>query len=100
MSQLFDAISYSKGGSVLRMLEHFLTPSVFRIGLNTYLTRHSYQNARTTDLWTALEESSGQPVNSIMSSWTGQTGYPVLDVAATNTAKRVVAGGAAGAVRL
>ena len=86
VSQLFDAISYSKGGSVLRMLEHFLTPSVFRIGLNTYLTRHSYQNARTTDLWTALEESSGQPVNSIMSSWTGQTGYPVLDVAATNTA--------------
>ena len=85
VSQLFDAISYSKGGSVLRMLEHFLTPSVFRIGLNTYLTRHSYQNARTTDLWTALEESSGQPVNSIMSSWTGQTGYPVLDVAATNT---------------
>ena len=43
VSQLFDAISYSKGGSVLRMLEHFLTPSVFRIGLNTYLTRHSYQ---------------------------------------------------------
>ena len=85
VSQLFDAISYSKGGSVLRMLEHFLTPSVFRTGLNTYLTRHSYQNARTTDLWTALEESSGQPVNSIMSSWTGQTGYPVLDVAATNT---------------
>ncbi|MCY4556088.1 MAG: M1 family metallopeptidase [Chloroflexi bacterium] len=86
VSQLFDAISYSKGGSVLRMLEHFLTPNVFRIGLNTYLTRHSYQNARTTDLWTALEESSGQPVNSIMSSWTGQTGYPVLDVQATNTA--------------
>ena len=86
VSQLFDAISYSKGGSVLRMLEHFLTPNVFRIGLNTYLTRHSYQNARTTDLWTALEESSGQPVNSIMSSWTGQTGYPVLDVEATNTA--------------
>ena len=83
VSQLFDAISYSKGGSVLRMLEHFLTPNVFRTGLNVYLTRHSYQNARTTDLWTALEESSGQPVNSIMGSWTSQTGYPVLDVAAT-----------------
>lgn len=83
VSQLFDAISYSKGGSVLRMLEHFLTPSSFRTGLNIYLNRHSYANARTTDLWTALEESSGQPVNTIMSSWTGQMGYPVLDVAAT-----------------
>ena len=85
VSQLFDAISYSKGGSVLRMLEHFLTPSNFRIGLNIYLNRHSYANARTTDLWTALEESSGQPVNTIMSSWTGQMGYPVLDVAASAT---------------
>ena len=85
VSQLFDAISYSKGGSVLRMLEHFLTPSAFRTGLNIYLNRHSYENARTTDLWTALEESSGQPVNTIMGSWTGQMGYPVLDVAATST---------------
>ena len=85
VSQLFDAISYSKGGSVLRMLEHFLSPSAFRTGLNIYLNRHSYQNARTTDLWTALEESSGQPVNTIMGSWTGQMGYPVLDVAASPT---------------
>ena len=85
VSQLFDAISYSKGGSVLRMLEHFLSPSAFRQGLNIYLNRHSYANARTTDLWRALEESSGQPVNTIMSSWTGQTGYPVLDVAASAT---------------
>ncbi len=83
VSQLFDAISYSKGGSVLRMLEDFLSPDAFRRGLNIYLNRHSYANARTTDLWTALEESSGQPVNTIMSSWTGQMGYPVLDVAAS-----------------
>ena len=82
VSQLFDAISYSKGGSVLRMLEHFLSAGVFRDGLNIYLNRHSYRNARTVDLWTALEEASGQPVTTIMSSWTGQTGYPVLDVAA------------------
>ena len=82
VSQLFDAISYSKGGSVLRMLEHFLSASAFRRGLNIYLNRHSYSNARTVDLWRALEEASGQPVTTIMGSWTGQMGYPVLDVAA------------------
>ena len=86
VSQLFDAISYSKGGSVLRMLEHFLSAGVFRTGLNIYLNRHSYQNARTVDLWHALEEASGQPVTTIMGSWTGQMGYPVLDVAAAPTA--------------
>jgi len=82
VSQLFDAISYSKGASVIRMLEQFLTPTTFRQGLYRYLSGHEYQNARTIDLWNALEEASGQPVNTIMNTWTGQMGYPVLQVSA------------------
>ena len=82
VSQLFDAISYSKGGSVIRMLENFLGPEVFRGGLYRYLKGHEYGNARTQDLWAALEEESGLPVTSIMDSWVKQTGYPVLEVQA------------------
>ena len=82
VSQLFDAISYSKGGSVIRMLENFLGPEVFRGGLYRYLKGHEYSNARTQDLWQALEEESGRPVTSIMDSWVKQTGYPVLEVEA------------------
>jgi puromycin-sensitive aminopeptidase len=82
VSQLFDAISYSKGASVLRMLEQFLTPGVFRQGLYRYLSDHQYRNAQTADLWSALEDASQQPVTSIMGTWTGQMGYPVLDVSA------------------
>ena len=80
ISQLFDAISYSKGASVIRMLEQFLTPEVFRQGLHQYLTANQYANARTEDLWAALEDASQLPVTSIMNSWTGQMGYPVLNV--------------------
>tara|TARA_B100000029_G_scaffold516817_1_gene635143 strand:+ start:118544 stop:121126 length:2583 start_codon:yes stop_codon:yes gene_type:complete len=80
VSQLFDAISYSKGGSVLRMLEQFLGASVFQEGLTLYLTNNSYGNARTEHLWQALESSSGKPVTRIMDTWTSQTGYPVLRV--------------------
>ncbi len=82
VSQLFDAISYSKGGSVIRMLENFLGPEVFRGGLYRYLKGHEYGNARTQDLWAALEEESGLPVTSIMDSWVKQTGYPVLEAQA------------------
>ena len=82
VSQLFDAISYSKGGSVLRMLETFLTPDVFQKGLYRYLKSNEYGNARTQDLWSALEEESGMPVTSIMDSWVKQTGYPVLQIEA------------------
>ncbi len=80
VSQLFDAISYSKGASVIRMLEQFLGPKTFQQGLQRYLAAHLYGNARTEDLWSALESASGQPVTSIMDSWTKQMGYPVLRV--------------------
>ena len=80
VSQLFDAISYSKGASVIRMLEQFLSPETFREGLRQYISANQYQNARTQDLWAALENASQQPVTSIMGTWTGQMGYPVLQV--------------------
>ena len=89
VSQLFDAISYSKGGSVIRMLENFLGPEVFQGGLYRYLKGHEYGNARTQDLWEALEEESGLPVTSIMDSWVKQTGYPVLQVQAARSEDEV-----------
>ena len=79
IGQLFDAISYSKGGSILRMLEHYLGADAFQRGLQVYIERHQYENARTRDLWDALGEASGQPVSEIMDTWTSQTGYPVLE---------------------
>jgi len=80
IGQLFDAISYSKGASVIRMLEQFLGPDTFQKGLQVYISNNQYSNAKTEDLWTALETASGQPVTSIMDSWTKQMGYPVLQV--------------------
>ena len=80
IGELFDAISYSKGASILRMLEDFLEEQPFRRGLRQYLTAHEYANARTEDLWAALGEASGQPVGAIMDTWTKQTGYPAVDV--------------------
>ena len=78
IGQLFDAISYSKGGSILRMLEDFIGPSDFQKGIRTYLTDHSYENAETQDLWNALEVSSGKPVAKVMDSWVKQTGFPMI----------------------
>ncbi len=87
VGQLFDVISYSKGGSVLRMLEDYLSTDVFRAGLRLYLDRHAYANASTTDLWQALEDASQMPVVQLMRRWTGQQGYPVLDVRASATSE-------------
>ncbi|MDO8515899.1 MAG: ERAP1-like C-terminal domain-containing protein, partial [bacterium] len=78
ISQIFDAISYSKGASIIRMIHEFLGDKDFRAALHTYLSRHAYGNATTEDLWRALEEASGKPVATIMDTWTKQAGYPLI----------------------
>ena len=90
--ELFDAISYSKGGSVLRMLEDFLGAETFQQGLHGYLSAHEYGNARTEHLWAAMAEASAKPVTAIMDSWVKQMGYPVLEVEVDRTKDQVVLG--------
>jgi aminopeptidase N len=75
---IFDAISYSKGASVIHMLHDYLGPEVFRDGLRHYLDRHKYANTDTIDLWQALEEISGKSVKDFMHAWTSQPGFPVV----------------------
>ena len=92
IGQLFDAISYSKGASIIRMLENFMGEEPFRSGLHDYLTAHQHANARTQDLWSAFGDASGLPVVEIMDTWVKQTGYPVLEVATTRHADAIDVG--------
>ncbi|MBI4460532.1 MAG: M1 family metallopeptidase, partial [Acidobacteria bacterium] len=78
--EVFDAISYSKGSVVNRMVEHYLGEENFRKGLHSYLSSYAYGNAATDDLWTALEKTAGKPVRTMMARYTRQPGYPVLIV--------------------
>jgi puromycin-sensitive aminopeptidase len=77
---MFDVLTYEKGGAVLRMLEQYLGEDRFRDGIRLYLRTHAYGNTVTTDLWDAIEASSGEPVRRIMDSWIYQGGHPVLEV--------------------
>lgn len=75
---IFDAISYSKGASVIHMLHEYLGPDNFRGGLQLYLNHHAYGNTDTVNLWEALEEFSNMPVRDFMHVWTSQPGYPLV----------------------
>lgn len=81
---MFDVLTYQKGGALLRMLEQFLGEERFRIGVSHYLTKHSYGNTETNDLWDAIEEivasdgGDNVPVRSLMDSWIWQAGYPLV----------------------
>ncbi|KAG9292135.1 hypothetical protein G9A89_005279 [Geosiphon pyriformis] len=80
INQIFDAISYYKGASVIRMLSSYLGEDVFLAGIRRYLKAHVYGNASTDDLWRSLEEESGVDVGKFMTVWTRKIGYPVLNV--------------------
>lgn len=80
VDQIFDAISYSKGSCVLRMISTYLGEETFLEGVRRYIKKHAYSNTRTEDLWAALEEASGKPVREIMSIWTKNVGFPVVQV--------------------
>lgn len=74
----FDAITYQKGLAVIRMIEAYVGEDGFRRGVRDYINAHTYGNARTEDLWTAIQAASGEPVLAIARSFTGQPGFPVL----------------------
>ena len=80
IDEIFDAISYSKGSSIIRFLFNWIGEDAFRSGMNAYLKKFCYGNARTRDLWQSLGDSSGRPVGTVMSTWTRQTGFPVITV--------------------
>jgi puromycin-sensitive aminopeptidase len=75
---MFDTLTYEKGGALLRMLEQYLGEDRFRDGVRLYLATHAYGNTETSDLWDAIETSSGEPVRRIMDSWIWQRGYPLV----------------------
>ncbi|XP_030848825.1 aminopeptidase N-like [Strongylocentrotus purpuratus] len=83
INEIFDSISYSKGASILRMLNDILGEDVFLSGLNAYLLRYREDNAKTDDLWAALTEADegigNNDVKQIMDTWTLQMGFPVVD---------------------
>lgn len=78
--QMFDALTYGKGSSVLRMIEQFIGEDAFREGVAAYLRRHSYDNTVTRDLWAGLDAASEWPVGEIMDTWILQGGFPQIDV--------------------
>lgn len=80
INQIFDAISYSKGSSLLRMISKWLGEDVFIKGVSQYLNKFEYGNAKTEDLWDALSSASGKDVRKVMNVWTKQVGFPVVSV--------------------
>ncbi|KAJ8022253.1 Glutamyl aminopeptidase [Holothuria leucospilota] len=85
--EVFDTIPYSKGASVIRMLNDFIGDKSFQEGLTIYFTDFAEANAKSSDLWasfqTAYNANGGDPsvdIAEVMDTWTKQMGFPVVKV--------------------
>jgi len=78
--EIFDAISYDKGGCVLRMLENYVGEPNFQKGLKKYLSDFKYKNAKGQDLWDAIGKASKMPVTSMINTWLKQPGFPLVEI--------------------
>ncbi len=81
-SQAFDSITYSKGESVIRMLEAYVGEDAWREGVRRYMKQHAYGNTVSDDLWRAVEGAAGKPIMQIAHAFTLQPGVPLIRVGA------------------
>ncbi|HVF97812.1 MAG TPA: M1 family metallopeptidase [Flavisolibacter sp.] len=90
---MFDAVSYNKGGAVLQMLRKFVGDSAFFKSLNVYLTANKFKAAEVHNLRLAFEEVTGKDMNWFFNQWYFSSGHPKLNIAYSYdaTAKQAVA---------
>jgi tricorn protease interacting factor F2/3 len=94
IEQIFDDISYDKGGSVLYMLEDYVGQDVFRRGLHNYLSKKAYSNATKSDLWNEIDaearKSDIKDVELVARKWIEVPGYPLIEASRSGSTLRLV----------
>ncbi|TDO28557.1 M1 family aminopeptidase [Sediminibacterium goheungense] len=87
---MFDAISYNKGGRILHMLRNLVGDDAFFASLNKYLTTHKFGNGNAHKLRLAFEEVTGKDLNWFFNQWYFGNGHPRIDISYQyNTEKQV-----------
>jgi aminopeptidase N len=77
---MFDLVSYQKGGRILNMLRNYVGDSAFYKSLNLYLKTKKLSSAEAHDLRLAFEEVTGQDLNWFWNQWYYGSGHPKLDI--------------------
>ena len=77
---MFDLVSYQKGGRIINMLRYCVGDSAFFKSLNLYLKTRKFNSAEAQDLRLAFEDVTGQDLNWFWNQWYYGSGHPKLDI--------------------
>ncbi len=78
--EMFDNISYNKGGQVLHMLRKLVGDDAFFQSLKLYLTQNKFKTTEIHHLRLAFEETTGQDLNWFFNQWFFYSGHPSLNI--------------------
>ena len=77
---MFDAVSYNKGGRILNMLRNYVGDDAFFKSLNNYLTTNKFKAGEAGQLRLAFEETTGMDMNWFFNQWYYGSGHPKLKI--------------------
>lgn len=77
---VFDLVSYQKGGRVLHMLRNYVGDDAFFKSLNTYLNANKFGNGESDQMRLAFEAVTGQDMNWFWNQWYFGSGNPVVKI--------------------
>lgn len=80
---VFDLVTYQKGGGILNMLRNYLGDDAFFAGMNDYLKTNEYQNAEAHQLRLSFEKVSGKDLNWFFNQWYFGSGNPKINYTST-----------------
>ena len=78
--EMFDAVSYNKGGAILHLLRSTIGDEAFFAGLKLYLEKNAYTSVESHQLRMAFEEVTGEDLNWFFNQWFYDKGHPTLDI--------------------
>ena len=77
---VFDLVSYQKGGRILNMLRHFVGDDAFFASLNKYLADNKFSNGSAIKLKLAFEAVTGKDLNWFFNQWYFSNGHPYVRI--------------------
>lgn len=76
----YDAITYSKGQSIIRMVDHYFTPGRFRPALGRYIARYADGEANSADFYAAIADATGEPaIGEVFRDFVTRQGVPSIE---------------------
>ena len=77
---MFDMVSYNKGGAILHMLRHYLGDEAFFQAITDYLKTYAYSNGEAHQLRLSFEKISGKDLSWFFNQWYFGNGNPTVKV--------------------